>query len=143
MRTLIGFLVGPIAPGLLLAALALVTGSPLYVDFALGMSAQIGYPVALLFGVPTYFFLRRKGWVAIHSYIIVGAALVAIAMLIPFAEVQITDGRLLTGPQFRNPLLGVPAMLPLAVFFGIIATSVFWLIARPDRAPGRRPRPTT
>ena len=63
LRTMIGFLIGPLAPGLLLMGIVACT----YEDagaawFVLFVSAALGYPAAIVVGVPMYVLFRRWGW---------------------------------------------------------------------------------
>jgi hypothetical protein len=90
-RTVLGFLVAPISPGLL----AVILAAPFRVAAAgfglrelseaawiIGLSAVLGYPIAVVFGVPSYVFFRSRGWNGLLVYIAAGAVLGLIIYLI-------------------------------------------------------------
>jgi uncharacterized membrane protein YcfT len=83
-RTVLAFLIAPITPGLLAAILA----APFHVGatgfglrelskaaWIIRLSAMLGYPVAVVFGLPLYVFLRARGWNGLVVYIAAGALL--------------------------------------------------------------------
>jgi hypothetical protein len=84
VRTLLGFLVAPISPGLL----ALIAALPHHiatggfgarelseVTWILKLAAVLSYPVAIVCGVPLYVLLRSRGWNGLLIYIASGALL--------------------------------------------------------------------
>ena len=75
-RTILGFVVAPISPGLV----AVILAAPFRVGasrfglrelseatWIIGLSAALGYPVAVVFGVPLYIFLGRVAGTACWS----------------------------------------------------------------------------
>lgn len=84
LRAVLGFLVAPITPGLLAAILA----APFRIEaigfglrelseaaWIIGLSAVLGYPVTVVFGVPLFIFLRSRGWNGLPVYVAAGALL--------------------------------------------------------------------
>jgi len=129
LRTLFAFLVAPLAPGLLLALPDFVAGNSEMASWYLEGSALAGYPVALVLGVPAYFLLRWKGWVALRFYFAAGFVMGAGAYFMAFVDGNVLDGSWIT-EAFAGQVL---KLLPVAAFFGMIGTVAFWVIARPDR----------
>ena len=83
-RTVLGFLIAPLSPGLL----AVILAAPFRVGavgfglrelseaaWIIGLSAVLGYPVAVVFGAPLYVFFRSRGWNGLVVYIAAGALL--------------------------------------------------------------------
>ncbi|OPH84430.1 hypothetical protein B2M20_01435 [Nitrobacter vulgaris] len=71
LRAVLGFLVAPITPRLLAAILA----APFRIEaigfdlrelseaaWIIGLSAVLGYPITVVFGVPLFIFLRSRDW---------------------------------------------------------------------------------
>lgn len=130
-RTVLAFLVGPISVGLLfLVSLPFLT-SPSEGLYGLFFSAIIGYPVAILFGIPTFILFNRLKWTGLFPYalaaaaysaILIGAFIVTPVLSAPHSAAdQLTSGTRLTQMAY----------LTIAVASSVLA---FWLIARPDRA---------
>src|SRR5262245_17689192 len=60
-RSIIGFIVAPLVPGMLMALPDVLRGDPMarwYIEFA----ATAGYPVMLILGVPMYILSKRWKW---------------------------------------------------------------------------------
>jgi hypothetical protein len=137
-RTILGFLIAPVSPGLL----AVVVAAPFYgpAVFSLkfssdallivGLSAVFGYPVGVI-GIPVYALLRWRGWNGWLVHAAAGAALGPILYLIHVVQADLaTDGLWsLTGRAANT----VPVYIPLGMICGAVAGSFYWLIARPDR----------
>ena len=80
-RTIAGFAIAPIAPGLVLAGLFLICGHNLDAEDAMRASAVLGYPIAIVLGLPIHLlFIRRRltGWL---FYLAAGAAIGAVVYL--------------------------------------------------------------
>src|SRR5689334_9764933 len=85
LRTLSAFLIGPIAPTLLLLAIGAALLGEL--DAAnigrwLQTTGTLTYPFALFFGVPTYIFLKLIGWNGIAAYVLSGIVFGVAAFLL-------------------------------------------------------------
>jgi hypothetical protein len=133
-RTIVGFLVAPIAPGVLAVVLAtLAVGSVALsprglsgAAWIIGLSAVLGYPIAIAFGLPLYVFFRWRGWNGLLVYVLAGAFLGLVIYSVYFAGVLLND-------DSANGL-PAPQLIPAGMISGIVAAVSFWLVARPDRA---------
>lgn len=139
-RTVLGFLVAPITPGLLAVILAApfrvgATGFGLRglseAAWIIGLSAVLGYPVAAIFGAPLYVFFRSRGWNGLLVYIAAGAllGLLIYLMYVLLAEYS-SKGLSGLAAKFSNT---AQVQIPLVMICGALAALSFWLIARPDR----------
>ena len=140
LRTILGFVVAPIFPGLLAVILAApfragTTGVGLRelaeAAWIIGLSAVLGYPTALVLGVPLYFFLGSRGWNGLLIYVTAGAFLGLIIYLV-YALLTEYSSNGLSGvaDKFSNT---AQIYVPLGMVCGAAAALSFWLIARPDR----------
>lgn len=93
---------------------------------------MLGYPVALLTGLPAYLWMTLRGWVGLPAYL--GLAVVYAVVL----SVWLFLRPALRRPEHLN--LTALALQTGAVLIGCVITLViFWLIARPDKGIGERP----
>jgi len=142
LRTIVGFLVASISPGLLAVILAApfragtnFFGSKELAEAAwiIKLSAALGYPVAIVLGVPLYVFFRSRGWNGLLIYIAAGAVLgliiYTIYVLLPEYSSNGLSG---LAEKLSNTAL---VYIPLGMICGAVAALTFWLIARPDRIP--------
>ncbi len=126
-RTVLAFLIAPISLGLVL----LLVWSPGSLGILnLGMSALIGYPLALVVGMPAYFVMRRMGANGLISYgfmALIFAAILIFALIVYPVYVE-NDGDLST--LLLQARISQIAFLTFSSFFTLL---IFWLIARPDK----------
>ena len=128
LRVVLAFALAPLAPGLFAAATSFDSG--ISSSWYLQGSVILGYPPALIIGVPVYFFVvRKRNLYKLKHFICFGALLGACAFLIFFLpinnfppDVQYIEA---TFEEMKNSWL----YLLFGVFFGIIATMSFWAIA--------------
>jgi hypothetical protein len=115
MRTVLGFVLAPLTPALLLGGFPLFLGAR-FGEFvwSLGFAMAIGYPVALVAGLPLFFFLRWRRWVSLWHYVVVGMFVGA--------------GLYLWLGQAAHA-----AWLFISMLCTTIAAASFWVIARPDK----------
>lgn len=135
-RIVLGFLLAPLAPGMLVDFIATVEVWPYgWARFGIATAAVLGHPVALLFGVPAYLFFQRRGWVAFSTYVGAGAVL----GVVPFAfffvppAVDCASG----AASDSHACLVLATMAPAGIYStvaGAVAASAFWFIVRPDKA---------
>jgi hypothetical protein len=126
LRLGLGFLIAPVSVGLFFALLEVATGGYL-AWWYIRMAAILGYPAALIFGLPLYFFvLERKGWRRLSAYALSGAAIGLAAFLIPYIHGYIRTGST-KDLVYAVDYLGGFAFLGIA--FGTISACVFWVIA--------------
>ena len=97
------------------SALDLVIGT-----FTLG--APCAYVAALVLGVPTYFVLRRLGWLTRWTIWLAGAAIGA-------------AGALALAPYLRGDLFSIRFPWWVAALLGLVSAEVFWRIWS-ARVPG-------
>jgi hypothetical protein len=96
-----------------------------------GLAAVLGYPVAFVFGVPLYVFLRWRGWNGLPVYVTAGALLgLAVYGLYVLLPAYSSNGLWGMTTKFSYTAL---VHIPLVMVCGIVAALCFWLIARPDR----------
>jgi hypothetical protein len=140
LRTIFGFIIAPISPGLALACLIIavevVKLSHIPASDAtvwreaislVELSAMLGYPVATILGVPGYFLLRWRGWNGLPAYLAAGALQGLICVLV--WSYFLLDGRyIIDWLSFTGWYL-----LPAGMICGMVAALCFWLIVRPDR----------
>lgn len=141
LRTTVGFLVAPISPGLLAVILAAPfrAGTAVFdprelaeAAWILKLSGAIGYPIAVVLGVPLYVFFRSRGWNGLLIYITAGSLLGLIVYLMYVLLAEYTSNGLWgLSEKFSNT---AQIYIPLAMICGAAAALFFWLIARPDRS---------
>jgi hypothetical protein len=152
-RTILAFVVTPLAPGLVFTIGGMLVAGPFFIGMGLYMlciDALVAYPAAILAGLPLYWLTRRLGWVGFGFYLCAGLAVGGAVGALPGLG------------QFYDTILGEYSTLPEGVIWelrraalpdflliapgagcGALVTACFWLIARPDRvafaADGRAP----
>jgi hypothetical protein len=145
-RTIVGFLVAPVAPGVLADVLAAISAGPEAVSqhglsgalsgalWIVGLSAALGYPVAIVLGVPLFVVFRWRRWNGLLVYVLTGAFLGLVVYSVYFAVVLLDDD---TAYGLRNLAQKLshtaPQLIPAGMISGAVAVVSFWLIARPDR----------
>ncbi len=122
LRTIVAFAIGPITPGLVVALASYsIPGESWVPGFFVFISALLGYPIALLFGLPFFYVMRRYNRNELYCYLLAGPVLgvIAVAIFCIYAAPSNTWS--------LKWLVGGGLM-------GSISTLSFWLIARPDRS---------
>jgi hypothetical protein len=139
----IALLIAPLSPSVAISVLLTlwtvltarsigdIIGCAIYsLAFGLFFSVIIGYPVALLFGLPIHRILIEYGHRRCSAYAMIYAMLGMIGWLLILFISYETHYHLLPGMFGRRASafeLGAPC--------GAVAGITFWLIARPDRIP--------
>ena len=142
LRTIVGFLVAPIAPGLLAVILAAPfrAGTGVFglrelaeAAWIIKLSAALGYPIAIVLGAPLYVFFRSRGWNGLLTYVAAGAllGLIIYATYVLLPEYS-SNGLSGLAEKLSNT---ARVYLPLGMICGAVAALSFWLIVRPDRIP--------
>ena len=129
-RLFLAFLLAPLTPGVLIAfagaTYLVVTDSRISPSDFFGLTAVaglLGYPFALLLGLPAYHVLRMLRLDSAWIYGLAGAVFGALALAV------------------YPPLLGFASatvdvtVIPIMLLCGVATTLTFWIIARPDRRP--------
>lgn len=125
-RVVLGFAIAPLSMGIVFAAFETASGGYLgwwYIRW----SVALGYPVALVVGVPLYLFVlepRRRR--SLPVYAACGAGMGLAAYLLPLLMPVLLEGST-KGLLYALNNTGRLAML--AMMFGAISASVFWVIA--------------
>ena len=125
-RAVVGFLIAPLVPVLLLILPAVLQGDAIaFAQFS--AYSRVSYCATLLIAVPAHVFLRRRHSTLLSVYVAVGGAMGLAIFLFHFV----------LGAPSRTPGLGPIAKtllsLPVDLIGGVIILVCFWLIARPDR----------
>ncbi|PNS09107.1 hypothetical protein [Solilutibacter silvestris] len=119
-RLLIGLLLAPLVPGLLMLAISLF-GNPSEGLWSLKLIAMFAYPAMLVVGLPLHLLFQRLGWNNVWPYLLSGAIAGIVVAYYLFPSVH----------GFANP--SSIAIAVICAFFGAITAATFWWIARPSR----------
>ena len=125
-RALLGFLIAPAIPGLLVLMVAVLRGGFGEGVWAFSLILPISYLASAIVGLPLYLLLKHFKHHSMLDYTVTGA----LASLAPIFVVIILPGILSESSQSLASLKIV--MVIMVVASGIVSTS-FWLIARPDK----------
>ena len=98
--------------------------------YSIFINAVVGYPVALVLGVPLYMVSRWRRWVGRTSYVCVGLVIGAGLGVLGSGQ-MIAGGETITAGILSD---AIKLSIGGAVCGGL-STACFWLIIRPDRAP--------
>ena len=122
-----GFLLAPVAPGVLVLGLAILQGRLFDGVWWLAILLPISYIASALIGLPVHALLVRANLRSLGYYVIAG--LVASLAPIFFLFVYPWIGRAPSSQPLSTmyPIMGVMALT------GVLVAATFWLIARPDR----------
>ncbi|KLD73918.1 hypothetical protein FZ025_00655 [Xanthomonas hyacinthi] len=120
MRVLIGLVLAPLAPGLLMLALSLLgnAGKGLW---ALKLIAMFAYPAMIVLGLPIHLLFQRIGWTSVWPYSIAGAFVGAVVTHFVFPTLN-------AGQASASSI----AIAAISAVFGAIAAATFWLVVRPN-----------
>ena len=123
-RIIIAFLIAPLAPVIFYS---LLTNSNLFgiifsIPWDFLLIGMFTYPIALVFGIPTYILFLRKGWRSMKSYALGGAIIGFSFFIVSLFFLGVTKN-----------WKGVIIPIFFCSISGAISASVFHLIAKPDR----------
>ena len=90
-RTVAGFVVAPMMPALILAAVVLAAGGDSQTLGYAAFAGYVSYPFALLVGLPSFLVMRRKRWDGWRAYAVAGLVL-GLVFLALFAALVAFDG---------------------------------------------------
>jgi hypothetical protein len=127
MRVLFALLIAPLFPGLVLLIASKMIGAT-GEGWIFSFSTLVAYSLAVVLGVPVYFFLKQQSFTGLGSYFIAGAiiSMVPIVYFVVFPGVNNSGSE---GLVFSWSHLMQILVILLA---STSATCVFWIIARPD-----------
>jgi hypothetical protein len=125
VRALVGFLVAPAAPALALYLVNMNRESAPLLPLVL---LPFAYAAALIFGVPLYLVLRRKGIGDLWAYLLLGAAIGLVSAALIFGIQALLSWS--SAHEHAVALLrNSGRSIVLAVVYAAAASGLFWLIA--------------
>ena len=125
-RAILGFLLAPLVPALVLTLPAALQQSP-NASGLLVHYATVSYCATLLVAIPAHILLWRRRWTLLSIYASVGAAMGLAVFL--FTLIYQLPSR---APGL-GPVTGRLLSLPIDVIGGVTVLMCLWLMARPDR----------
>ncbi len=129
-RTVAGFVVAPMMPALILAAVVLAAGGDSQTLGYAAFAGYVSYPFALLVGLPSFLVMRRKRWDGWRAYAVAGLVL-GLVFLALFAALVAFDGEKAESAWLAL-LANLAFLLPFVLACALAASMVFWLVVRPD-----------
>lgn len=128
-RALIGFLVAPGVPALVVYIISTMTSTRGEAAWSSAIFAAAGYLAALVMGVPMYFVLQRKGVTGSVPYLALGALIGLICVVLAFVpHLLLVDWKTNYEQAFTLLKTATSIAVP-AMFSGTVGCAVFWLIA--------------
>jgi hypothetical protein len=126
-RALLGFVIAPLLPALILTLPAVPRQEPGTITRFIAYAA-VSYCATLLIAVPAHLQLRERHWTLLSLYVAVGGIVGLAVFLFLY----------ISGMPSHVPGLGSLGRrllsLPVDMIGGVVILICFWLIARPDRA---------
>ncbi len=131
-RLIIGFFLAPLLPILVIGALTVLTrnfdhGVVLETIWGIGFIVAFTYPIAAILGLPILFVALKFGFVRWFDCVIVGIVLGTMVGAFFSIPTAIANSPTL----FLGLLKAAPIEVPF-IIIGIIVSTTFWFIARPD-----------
>jgi hypothetical protein len=134
-RALLGFLVAPLAPCLIIFIIALFQGGGDGGFWFMSLVVPISYLTAAVIGLPIHLLLVKSGHASLGWYALSGIAASLIPILFIFVFPSISTG------SASAPWAGIlPVHYKIMAFMLLAAVTVsatFWFVARPDRQHSR------
>jgi len=129
-RTVAGFVVAPMMPALILAAVVLAAGGDSQTLGYAAFAGYVSYPFALLVGLPSFLVMRRKRWDGWRAYAVAGLVL-GLVFLAVFAALVGADGEK-ANSAWLALLANLAFLFPFVLACALASSMVFWLVVRPD-----------
>jgi hypothetical protein len=134
-KTMLGLLVAPAVPALVLFAVQWTLNSPGDAVRAAGAVAIFGYAAAFLFGVPAHALLRRAHVRSLIAYAGMGALIGLAVYGVIFLPQAVQNAR--AGADAALLMLrNTAGFAVLGALSGLLASAVFWSIAVRAGEPG-------
>jgi len=128
-RLMLGFLLAPLVPGVLAGVFALVQqGSLSVLLFDIGLALLLGYPVGAVLGVPLFALMQRLHLARMYHYTLSGSALGIVSAFVG----NVDKLRFFSLTDYCRYYV-TPRTMLLGALMGMVATTAFWIIVRPDR----------
>ena len=126
VRLALGFAIAPLTMGIIFGSLEAASGGYLGWWY-LRWSVALGYPVALVVGVPLYLFVLEPWRLrSLSIYAACGTGMGLAAYLLPLVIPLLVHG---PSEGLLSALNNTGGFALLAMMFGAISASVFWAIA--------------
>jgi hypothetical protein len=137
MRTVLGFVLAPVAGAIAFALLVLAAYSDQHgaasILSAFHAGVEIAFAGAVVAGVPTHFILRPLRWGAWYGYAAAGLLLGCFAVAF---RISLSAWDYGTSSGVHNVLSAITFDFlpygPLGAITGVTTGLVFWIVARPD-----------
>lgn len=134
-RALLGFLISPGAPAIVLYFVNLALVSRQTALLQMVILAGLGYATAFVLGVPAYLLMKKRAASSLLSYLTVGALVGLLFYVLYFGLWGLISYQ--SYPEHAVALIRNSLMAGLvAIGYASIASGLFWLIA--IREPNRR-----
>lgn len=130
-RALLGFLIAPLVPCAIIFLLAIFYGGA-GVEFWIILILPISYLTSLFIGGPLYIIFNKYNCTNVIHYLIAGVLSTAVPIFFIFFYPS-----LINQPHdsiFHGILPVHFGIMGLMIAFGVSISTVFWFIARPDKA---------
>jgi hypothetical protein len=132
----LGFFLAPLMPCLLIIVVSIFNrGSG--IEFWILLLLPISYVVSLFVGGPTYWLLSRFGKTGALHYVFAGTFASLLPILYVFFYGELKSGRWST---MFDGIMGIHyAIMGFMIAVGVVISTTFWFIARPDRRGSPEP----
>jgi hypothetical protein len=127
-REVVGFLLAPALPGMLLSSYNLLGGADRLAWTFATITVVLSYLAALLVGVPCHALLQHFHVKSLFGYLAAGAALGLLGYALVFTP-QLMAAEPMTVDFFVEMVKGSGGFVMHAVVSGAVSALVFWLIA--------------
>jgi len=133
-RLVIGFLVAPSVPALVVYVVSIATSSRGEATWSFWLFIGFGYLAAVFLGVPSYLVLQARRMHGLIPYVLTGALIGLICVVLCFSPYLIS-GQWLTNHEEAFTLFRTGAAMSVpAILSGAFASAAFWFIAGPKPA---------
>lgn len=126
-RALLGFLLAPLTPCIATILIAIFQGSGSGLDWSISVILLISYIISAVIGFPVHILLTRTNHRNLLYYVVAGivAALIPIFFIFLFPNGTSSPWAGLLPVHFK--------IMGLMILYGVLISTAFWFIARPDQ----------
>ncbi|WP_140986889.1 hypothetical protein [Asticcacaulis tiandongensis] len=126
IRLIAAIFISPITPGILFLFVS-IFGNISEGVWALKLCAMLGYPVIIVIGIPAHLFFVSVNLRNLLIYNIFGVFVSTLISFIIFYK------NIINMFSFGDGGMSVIFIFLVSIFIGVLVSTVFWLIVRPDR----------